>query len=291
MLSMLFRITVWTMTNEHVNISLSSVTVTRPNYPYNCFTLDLSQNKEVMEKGLKQIFFIFRNIKGQSVYLLVMDKNLACNRDIKNNKFYSSGQVLGFQDLGEFFKVIYFLQMVIIGKNINKAFVLELYKEVFVEDDDSINCIDYPNKNHESYSACDDEFLTTVLPPGLVPIWAVDMMDNVTTKLHLENVPNTGFSYLDLPDGNQASLCKLPCSTISISSRTLYEEKNSGNTSGINLTFSQTVLVSYTHFLKFSFSHFLSDLGGSMGLWLGLGLLQFFQIIIKFVLPWLEERK
>ena len=78
------------MTNDKdFNISLGSITVRRPNYPYNCFTLDLSQNTEVREKGIKQIFFIFHALEDQSVELLLIDKSLDSNRDIKKNKFFS----------------------------------------------------------------------------------------------------------------------------------------------------------------------------------------------------------
>ena len=50
------------------------------------------------------------------------------------------------------------------------------------------------------------------------------------------------------------------------------------------LTYSYNVLETKTYFLKFNFLIFLSDVGGSMGLWLGIGLLQALEIILNFVL-------
>ena len=53
----------------------------------------------------------------------------------------------------------------------------------------------------------------------------------------------------------------------------------------IDLTFSNTMKVTTTDFLPFHLSTLLSDLGGSMGLWLGLGVVQAGQLLIAFVVP------
>ena len=52
---------------------------------------------------------------------------------------------------------------------------------------------------------------------------------------------------------------------------------------GIWLQLIQDVTVTKTEFLKFTFEKFLSDVGGSMGLWLGLGLLQSFELFTNYV--------
>ena len=44
-----------------------------------------------------------------------------------------------------------------------------------------------------------------------------------------------------------------------------------------------------TDFLKFYLSTFLSDLGGSMGLWLGLGMVQAVELLVTCVLPRLAD--
>ena len=75
--------------------------VGRPNYPYNCFTLDLSHNKNIGDKGLKQIFFAFKIIPNTSVEVLVQDKKLSCFRNIENNIFYFSGKMLKLENLGD----------------------------------------------------------------------------------------------------------------------------------------------------------------------------------------------
>ena len=65
--------------------ALSSVKVKQLNYPYNCFTLDLSQNDQTKKKGLKQIFFHFPIINSSRVELLLEDRDLACTRETKEN--------------------------------------------------------------------------------------------------------------------------------------------------------------------------------------------------------------
>ena len=46
-------------TNDYYKISLTSVKLWRMNWPYNCFTLDLTNNTEVQQKGVRMISFIF----------------------------------------------------------------------------------------------------------------------------------------------------------------------------------------------------------------------------------------
>ena len=85
------------------------------------------------------------------------------------------------------------------------------------------------------------------------------------------------YHYLDLFDGAQRSPCLLPCTTYSVDSRQLSEELTARNISVINLSFNQHVMVTTHYAIKFTFASFLSDVGGGLGLWLGLGLAQFFQ--------------
>ena len=79
--------------------------------------------------------------------------------------------------------------------------------------------------------------------------------------------------------------CYLPCKTTAISAGTIGKTKDHGfNYSIVDLTFSDYVMVSSTAFPAFNFIDFLSNIGGSMGLWLGLGVAQLFEKLASFIL-------
>ena len=60
----------------------------------------MSENGQIKKKGLKQILFYFHPHEGTYVEILMEDKMLACTREIKENKFYSSGPNIELKDLG-----------------------------------------------------------------------------------------------------------------------------------------------------------------------------------------------
>ena len=97
----MLRVQILTMENEFIYPDLSLVRVRRPNYPFNCYTLDLSEHEEVKNVGVKQLFITFRTKKNYSMELLLEDKALACNREIKYHKFYFSGPSVELKDLGK----------------------------------------------------------------------------------------------------------------------------------------------------------------------------------------------
>ena len=97
-------------------------------------------------------------------------------------------------------------------------------------------------------------------------------------------------SYENIIHGTEPSPCPLPCTTTHTDVRFLSEYAKKNNLSTITLIFSNTMKVTTTSFLPFHLSSLLSDLGGSMGLWLGLGVLQAGQLLLTFVLPAINSR-
>ena len=94
-------IAIWTNKNEFFKLSVDVVELRRLNYPYNCYTLDLSKSVKVQEMGVKKVFFYFRLLENTSVELLLRGASMICNRELKSNKFYSSGADIKLADLGE----------------------------------------------------------------------------------------------------------------------------------------------------------------------------------------------
>ena len=97
----IFSIGVWTTKNAYININTSLVQVRRPNYPSNCYTLDLAEHEEVKNVGVKKLFIQFWPKKNSSLKILLEDKSLACNRTIKFHKFFFSGKNVKIVDLGK----------------------------------------------------------------------------------------------------------------------------------------------------------------------------------------------
>ena len=108
--------------------------------------------------------------------------------------------------------------------------------------------------------------------------------------MHLCFSGNSTISYGDLVDGTQPSPCPLPCTTTYTYIRLLAEYPRVYNNSQLDITFSNQMKVTTTSFLPFHLSSLLSDLGGSMGLWLGLGVVQARQLVLVWVLPAIRSR-
>ena len=80
---------------------------------------------------------------------------------------------------------------------------------------------------------------------------------------------------MDLPDGTAVSDCGLPCSQTSVKSKLISVSTRSQDIDNmLMITFMNTITVTSYNFPPFSFSSLLSQVGGSVGLWLGMGLLQ-----------------
>ena len=108
------------------------------------------------------------------------------------------------------------------------------------------------------------------------------MMASLTIFEHYPTFPTGLYDFGDLFDGSQRSTCPLPCSTYSVDSRLISDEITTRNISVLNLSFNQHVVVTRHSAIKFTFASFLSDVGGGLGLWLGLGVAQFLDALVAW---------
>jgi hypothetical protein len=155
-----------TVTEEWIYLPIELIYLKSINYPHNCYTLDLTDNSDVREKGIKILMFQFHDMKNNSVEIKVEGSTLTSNIFITENAYFSTGDAIKMNVKG----VLYGVQV---------------EKNVFVEEDPTKSCRTYPIPDYRSYSDCVDSRVKDALSlyfPGLVPVWMAGNGEKVTTK-------------------------------------------------------------------------------------------------------------
>ena len=213
----------------------------RPNHPHNCLTLDLVEMGNVHIQEIKGLWIKFR--KGTNVEILIEDRKAMVKRSPKLNKFESSGHEITLE--GD-------------SKPIYKYFAVKFHQNIFVANDPSVHCVEYPTETFKSYDECDSDFtfrqIGKYFPTNFTPIWTVDDMESVTKQIsfddqHLSRVPMT--SYTDLMTGTTISDCLMPCTKTKIEIVAVDEKFVVYKDSTIDITFTRTVTMSKTDFPTF----------------------------------------
>ena len=83
---------VMTVTDERHYFTMKSDQFDRPNYPSNCFTMDISQwfLRNSIEDGVADVQLGFISHPGTTVEIKLEDKRFSLNRPLLERKFYSS---------------------------------------------------------------------------------------------------------------------------------------------------------------------------------------------------------
>ena len=87
------------------------------------------------------------------------------------------------------------MKLNIVGKKFT-SYIARIKSNVFVEEDPSQTCRDYPTSEFSSYMDCDDHFMRRKIDevaPGLnlTPVWFTDHFDLVTTVPLQSNINET----------------------------------------------------------------------------------------------------
>jgi hypothetical protein len=235
------------------------------NFPHNCYTVNLSQSVEGDDKKINQLDIEFNNITMPlAVEVHLQGQSLATRRMIKTHSFYSAGE-----------------RIVLEGHGTWRSYAVQLRANVFVEEDPSQNCRNYPNPAFASYRECDDQYMrdtVATIHPGLVPVWLADDLAQVTSMAAANpEIKKQSVTLADLFEGSKTSDCPLPCTTLHTDTRFITDMINTYMTM-ITLIFSPTVQVTtsgpppalhctalqvtITDFPAPALSSFLSEVGG-----------------------------
>ena len=137
-----------------------------------------------------------------------------------------------------------------------------------------------------TYDDCDKQFIQRFLekncPNGFVPIWATENRSEVTK--HADVRAKFEYVFADVLTGTKKSDCPAPCLSTMITSVFIDEKIVMSNNSRIDIAFYENVYTTDHDFPIFSLAQFLASLGGTLGLWLGLGVIQTLNLILNWLL-------
>ena len=190
------------------------------------------------------------------------------------------------------FLAVHYYHLITGQKCANKKFLVEFKQMKYIEEDKSKGCVNYPQNNFESYNDCDEAFMRNVLksqyPPDFLPFW----LGGVNATKWMADMKITERIYSDLFKGTlmpPKDVCPLPCTSTTRSTDFLYEMQEDVSYSTIDITFSDKVEITSWDYGTFSIAEVLASLGGSMGLWLGVGVVQLLETLLA--LPTRDSRR
>ena len=217
------RVSFTTIAGKKTGNLIGQVSLDKINQVSQCHILNLTNVDEEEKKGIKWMhIWLSKKVLNQNnltVELKLQGKSVATLRDIVEHGFFSLGgpMKLDYQQAPKLLK-----------------YIVRLKKGVFVEEDPSKRCRNYPNSDFYSYKECDSNFLrdrikhlTTDL--HLMPPWFAEDLNKVSVQptfvsngllsryLHNQTmlIHNLFPAKLaNLYSGVEPSDCPLPCTTV-----------------------------------------------------------------------------
>jgi hypothetical protein len=252
--------------SESVNVT-HLATLPRLNCPDNCLTLDIS--KAEIQKGARSIAFLFVPTNSYSVEIQVEDKHSSLVRVNPGSKRGYSGARIERTNMTH---------------PRYDRYVVDFSQRVFVEEDLSIGCKNYPGSGFNTFNDCDERSMLDEMSNSKDPLWPVFIAPDERNA-----TPGPSYStHKFFPDyykymGYAMPACPLPCIKTDTSVSYFDAMNTYGEFIAIELVLPENILVTTTAFPGFTVWDLLSILGSTMGLWLGLGVLQAGQVAWDFM--------
>jgi hypothetical protein len=179
-------------------IKLELINQIIPNYPYNCRTLNMTD-----KSGYDGVIGFSFN-RNTDAFLFLEDRLISLNRA---NAFAKLSYKSGPQIHNDPYRY--------------KVYILQITQNVFVENDKSIGCRNYPTEQFATYNDCDEEFTERYTrersPVGLVPFWATRDLNRTTTHYIVDSAYRSA-TYA-IPSGQIKSDCPMPCTSTEVAAR------------------------------------------------------------------------
>ena len=177
-----------------------------PFYPDVCINIVIANH--IGKEAINSITFVLKNVTTYDVRLFIEDKNLAGSRPVIKNQLLIKGDNIEIvkQKSGQ--------------ERESKTYSVSFSKNIFMEEDISKNCKNYPNKEYETYKGCEDFFVHDFFGTygQLSPIWAWDQSRNISTNVFISNLTSEFEHHLtNVITGVKPLKCKQPCTTVRVS--------------------------------------------------------------------------
>ena len=213
------------------------------------------------------IHFVFKFDEDSSMEIAIEDRLSALERDNPEAKRGFSGPMIE-QKLNQ--------------KEYTK-YIAEFSQNVFVEEDPSVQCKNYPSVEFDTFDDCDKEEMQSwvIDKYNFLPFFMAKEESNATAGLvevdfNCQEIA-AAQAYVHY-NGYIKSTCPRPCTQTQTKLNKLVTDKWSQTM--IEVMFSDKVMVTYNYYPEFSLVEAMASLGGSLGLWLGLGVLQLLQLTL-----------
>ena len=157
-------------TEERLYLPLTQLSLNRVNYPQNCYTLDLSIVSEKRKEGIKTLGLVFKSSNIGKVQISLKGNGQQTNREVYDNSFYARGDTIS------------------VTPGRKNKYAVKISKNVYLEEDLSKRCHEYPTVEYTSYRECDDQYVRSICDGvRLAPIWLLDNISQATTQTLIED--------------------------------------------------------------------------------------------------------